>query len=208
MEFLFRCTPYDQDALTQQLTCALETRMEHVSRQKHPRLWRVTDRLILAGQTREEVLRRRRMRFRVYGILMLCMGLFLLLPGLMEPEELAVPLVAGALTTGTGIGALWCSRKKRGNGTLRRAARRLLAGAEEMPEMEVRMDQRGMALPGGRSMAWDQLTLVVESTDLLLLFWGEKITTLQKKDMVVGDVQGLLDTIRAQAGVPVLQPPK
>ena len=41
---------------------------------------------------------------KILSIICLCCGIFLFVPGLMEPEELRVPLYAGAIGIGTGVG--------------------------------------------------------------------------------------------------------
>ena len=96
MDYEFQLSPYDGASLVPQVSCALEKRTESISREKYPKMWKITDHFN-SKKVSEIVLKRRRLRYRVYGILLIIMGAFLLIPGLMEPQELAVPLFAGIL---------------------------------------------------------------------------------------------------------------
>ena len=79
-------TDDERRGLREQLARALEKRMELNSRKVMPKLWAVTDRLRSVPKAPEPVLRRRRVRYKIYGVILLVLGLLLLIPGLMEPE--------------------------------------------------------------------------------------------------------------------------
>ena len=103
MEFVFELTKYNDISFKLQVSKALEKRTELVSRNKHPRLWKYTDKLNSKKKVPEQVLEKRRSRYKVYGIVLLLLGLFLLIPSLMAPKEMLIPLLVGAFTVGIGI---------------------------------------------------------------------------------------------------------
>ena len=109
--FLFQPTPLDAAALRPQVRRALERRTELLSRQKYPRLWAATDRLNRGERVPKIIAERRKRRRALLGLLDWALGLFLLIPGLMDPKALAVPLAVGALCFGAGTVILWRNRR-------------------------------------------------------------------------------------------------
>lgn len=106
----FSITPLDR-ALLPQVQTLLAKRVELDSRRRLPKLWALTDRLNRAERAPQAVQVRRRHRRSILGVLYWALGLFLLLPGLMEPQSLLVPLLTGAAAYGAGIAALWRHRR-------------------------------------------------------------------------------------------------
>ena len=79
--------------LEEELAAAIEKRMEIFSRASLPGMWKKTDamnRYAARGSGRKGVLR------KILPWVLILAGLFLLIPGLMEPKELRMPLIAGA----------------------------------------------------------------------------------------------------------------
>lgn len=110
--FSFRITPLDPAAVHSQVSLALKQRSELLSRQKYPRLWRMTDRLSRAKKAPPTVLRRRRRLRLILGAVDWGLGLFLLLPGLMDPSALLVPLLVGAVCFGFSTAILWRTARR------------------------------------------------------------------------------------------------
>lgn len=186
--FTFHISPYETEKLLPQVSRALEKRTELVSRESCPQMWKVIDRLRGVAQGRS----RSRLRTRVLSAVCLAAGIFLLIPGIMEPQELLVPLVAGAAATVFGILGLWGSRKKKN--PFDTSARILLDGKETLTAdlaLSVSFSEKGMALPekngGVESVPYSDFECVVETEDLFLLVYGERVTVLQKKDLAAGD---------------------
>jgi len=102
MEFIFVLTKYNDVSFKPQVSKALEKRAELVSRKGHPKIWKFTDRMNSKRKASEEVLKKRRSRY-IYGIILLLLGFFLLIPSLMEPKEMLIPLLVGTFTVGIGI---------------------------------------------------------------------------------------------------------
>lgn len=103
----FAVTPMDTAALRPQVRDALDKYSELLSRKQYPKMWAITDRLNRVEKVPPAVRERRRRVRTVLGLLDFLLSLVLLLPGLMEPQELFVPLLAGAVCFGAGVVILW-----------------------------------------------------------------------------------------------------
>ena len=196
MDLEFQISPYSDPSFVQQVSCALRKRTESISREKYPKLWKITDRSN-SGKVPEPVLKKRRFRYRIYGILLIIMGVFLLVPGLMEPRELAVPLAAGILGVLIGAFALWNSKaNKQRTKRFDRAAAKLLKGLESPPPVRVQFTQDGMKIADQQTVPYPDLDFVYETKDLFLLTWNEQVTILQKKDMVTGSAEQFMQFLQ------------
>lgn len=193
--FVFRLHAYSQPGLTDELEKALEKRIELHSRQKLPRIWHFID-WMNARQRRREAKRqprhearkkRQHILLRICGVVMILMGIFLFVPGLMSPDELAVPLVAGAVSMVVGFLYLVPWKRKKSD-KFRVAAKKLLSGMQGFEQNEedpvvVLFKQDGMLLPGDRLVPYAGMDTVVETENLLLLTWEGHVTVLQKSDL-------------------------
>lgn len=224
--FRFEIGPYDTGKLLPQLSRALELRTELYSRQRLPLLWRWTDWLRGRNNGRTE----RRLRARILSLLCLALGLFLLIPGLMEPRELLTPLLVGVASTLAGLAGLWRSRKRkesspgqgaahgpwrgRRNNPFDQAARKLLQGKEALSAEEAlsaSFSQEGMVLYQGAIqlalVPYGDFTEVFETADAWLLIHGDQAVVLQRKDLRGGDAAGLRAALSARiAGYRVVDP--
>lgn len=72
------------------------------------------------------------------SIVCLAAGIFLLGPGLVKPQELFVPLLAGTAALIIDVG-LWCSRKNKKN-PFDKSANLLLTGEDVIPEGQAIQD--------------------------------------------------------------------
>ena len=108
-EYRFVLTPYDP-SLADELSRALEKRTEIFSRASLPGMWKKTDalnRYAARGSRRKGILR------KVLPWVLILAGLFLAIPGVMEPKELRTPLIAGAFFMLLGISSLLRQRPAR-----------------------------------------------------------------------------------------------
>ena len=190
MNFVFQISPYVAPDLVRQVSDALERRTELRSREQFPRMWRVIDGLNGQKASRGTWNRRRR-RYRVYGVLLILLGIILFVPGMMDPGELLVPLIAGAAGILAGGLTLWMcgSRKKKKDSRFDRAAEQFLKGLAAPPSAQVRFTEDGMEIAGRPGASYPDFDFVAETRDLFLLTWKEKITLLQKKDLAEGDLE-------------------
>ena len=184
-DYIFHISPYDTEKLLPQVSRALEKRTEMVSRERFPGLWKHTDRF------RSMARGRKRSRLRTRGMSALCLaaGIFLAVPGLMEPRELFVPLLVGAAAMGAGIIGLWQSRARKKN-TFDRAAKILLEGKDKSSAEQaasVSSSEEGMTVPAGGGKAefvpYREFECAVETADSFLFVFGGRVLLLQKMDL-------------------------
>ena len=128
--FIFSMKPYDVDALASQAAWMLEKRTELYSRKKLPGLWKLTDKLNAVPRAPEAELKRRKERQRRWGGLFLVMGIFLFVPGVMKPQELPGPLVAGLFAILMGV--LYLRKDDRKKNTYEKKARQLIENMNHM----------------------------------------------------------------------------
>ena len=190
--YLFQISSYDISRLLPQVSKALKKRSEHLSRERYPKMWRYIDRLPSPSRGAK----RSRLRTRLFSILCLAAGVILVVPGLMESKELLVPLVAGAAAVVLGASGLWRTRKNREK-PFDRSARLLLEGKDQTPESPapvVSFSDEGMSLSSQGEAAfipYSDFESTWETEDTLLLVFGQRVTLLQKRDLVQGDFSGL-----------------
>lgn len=196
-DYIFHISPYDTEKLLPQVSRALEKRTEMVSRERFPGLWKHTDRF------RSMARGRKRSRLRTRGMSALCLaaGIFLAVPGLMEPRELFVPLLVGAAAMGAGIIGLWQSRARKKN-PIDRAAKILLEGKDKSSAEQaasVSFSEEGMTVPAGGGKAefvpYREFECAVETADSFLFVFGGRVLLLQKMDLkaeCIGDFCSLI----------------
>ena len=196
-DYIFHISPYDTEKLLPQVSRALEKRTEMVSRERFPGLWKHTDRF------RSMARGRKRSRLRTRGMSALCLaaGIFLAVPGLMEPRELFVPLLVGAAAMGAGIIGLWQSRARKKN-PFDRAAKILLEGKDNSSAEQaasVSFSEEGMTVPAGGGKAefvpYREFECAVETADSFLFVFGGRVLLLQKMDLkaeCIGDFCSLI----------------
>lgn len=194
--YVFRITAMGKEYLPQ-ISYALEKRTELLSRNQYPGMWKTTDKL--RASVREPSKGRRIFR-KILSIICLCCGIFLFVPGLMEPEELRVPLYAGAIGIGTGVGGLLGGKIKRKN-PFDKSARLLLEQRKTTDDAKVIFNENGMTIAAGGGeeiVPYDKMEYIVEAEGMLLLTFDEKVIAVKKADMICGDMEGFYTFITEQ----------
>jgi len=185
--FVFRITTMGEEYLPQ-ISYALEKRTELLSRNQYPGMWKATDKL--RASTKEPSKGRRLLR-TLLSIFCLCCGVLLFVPGLMEPEELKVPLFAGAIGIGTGIGGLLRGKIKRKN-PFDKSARLLLEQRKTTDDAKAVFDENGMTIVAGGGedrIPYDKLEYIIEAAGVLLVTFDEKVIVIKKEDLVCGEFE-------------------
>ena len=158
MEFVFTRTQLEESLLPQ-LTHATKTRIESLSRLKYPAMWERADKAA-ANDTPEKKSARNKaaaIRYRLWGIVFLALGIFLLVPGIMEPGKLTAPLIAGVIAVLFGCKRLfgkYVSAEDKQNARFAASARQLLfqlnrAQASGEPTIRFSEDEMTMIMPSG-----------------------------------------------------------
>ena len=194
--FLFQISSYDDPALDGETEELLRQRMEAHSRRAMSGIWKATDALNSytdKGPGREK----RQGRYRVYGVVLLALGVFVLVPGLAEPR-VPILILAGIIAIIAGLLSFFLSGKGRTAGvpaSCKNEAKKLLAGRRAIDwrkaAAKIDFDETGITVTSGESreiIPYAQIAEVFESENLwLLMYHGERALLLQKKDLVSGD---------------------
>lgn len=205
MEFIFRIIQYNADELVNEVALALEKQVELNSRKRLPDMWRFIDRLN-SRRAPEGVLKKRAILRKGYGILLTGMGLFLLIPGMMEPRELLLPLIVGTISVVVGVGCVWPWRR-RSNRRFHKVAEELLTGLRKPlkeaneSSLLVRFTEEGMSLPNNSLVAYQDFHTVIETERIYFLVWQEKVTILQKMDLVEEATEAFLSFLEMNTGL-------
>lgn len=109
--FSFQMTPLNPETLYPQVSRALEKRTELISRQKCPKMWKLTDKLNDAPKAPQAVQEKRKKRRTLLGLINWVLGSLLLMAGITEPQNLLIPLLVGAVGFGSGVAVLWRSKR-------------------------------------------------------------------------------------------------
>lgn len=195
--YIFQISPYDINGLLAQVSKALEKRTELISRERYPDMWQFTDRMNTAAQGK----RRSSFRTKLLSIVCLAAGIFLLVPGLVKPQELFMPLLAGTAALMIGIVGLWCSRKNKKN-PFDKSAKLLLTGKDIIPEgqaITVIFSDDGMTIPADNNntefVPYNDFECAIETTDAFLFVYGDRVTVLQKKDLTTDNLKDFSNQI-------------
>ena len=184
MEFVFKPEKLTED-LFYQISEAVAKRTEIISRKKFPGLWEKTDTLNAKNLSAPALKRRIRLR-RFYGIICIALGIFLFVPGLMKPSELAVPLFVGAAATIFGISAV-IPRKTNEEKFYKKAKKLAKAiNSSLKPGDTVVFNEEGIFENGGALMKYEELENIIENRSIFLVCDGKLIMVLRKTDMVIG----------------------
>ncbi len=208
--FLFQISNYDEPALDVETAQLLCQRLEAHSRRALPGMWKVTDSMNkYAGEGPGR--RKRRGRARVYGVILIALGIFVLVPCLVEPREPTLILV-GAVAIIAGLFSLFLTRKEKTDvvpASCKKEAEKLLEGRRAInwnnANSKVEFDEKGMTISSGENretVSYNQISEMFESKHLWLLIYGrEKALLLQKKDLVSGDADLFTSQILENAKV-------
>lgn len=202
-EFVFQLSGYHDPALDEETVRLLVQRLEAHSRKAVPGIWAATDKLnayAAKGPGREK----RRTRYRIYGVILLALGIFMLVPGLMEPRT-PILIGAGLFAILSGVLEFCLVREKKPPAppaSCRKEAAELLQTRRSidwsLPEnrTELRFDGTGLSISAGeqtKAVPYSDMTAIYETERLWLLLYGaEQAVLLQKKDLTAGDTAEFL----------------
>jgi len=205
MEFVFHPSGYD-GSLEEETAELLRQRLESRSRQAVPGMWSVTDKLnahAAKGAGREA----RQRRYRVYGVVLMVLGVAALVPGLMKPRTPSL-IAAGLLAIAAGILNRYLVRERKSPpappASCQKEAAALLAGRRaidwENAQAEVRFGEAGAvcsAADSRETVPYREMRDVFETARLWLVVYGEeRALLLQKKDLAAGEAEAFLPDLR------------
>jgi len=217
MEFVFTRIPLEEELLPQ-LTHATKTRIESLSRLKYPGMWEHADKAAAKDTPEKKASREKAaaIRYRLWGIVFLALGIFLLVPGIMNPGGLTVPLIVGAIVTVLGCKRLfsrYVSAEDKQNARFAVSARQLLfqlnrAQASGEPTIRFSEDEMTMIMPSGseESVPYTAFEYVIEEEDLILITFGTRVTVLRPTEITEGDIDTFLPFLEDKTTVLYLHP--
>lgn len=198
--FIFSMKPYDVDTLFPQVAQMLQKRVEIASRKRLPGLWKLTDKLNAVPRAPEAELKRRKERKRRWGGLLLVMGIFLFVPGVMRPQELPVPLVAGFFAIVMGM--LYLRKGDRKKKSLEKKAKQLLEkmnASMEGQKLRLIFYDAELAITGvgdDKKISYANMECALETADLFGLIYENQIVLLQKKELLLGNAEDLTKVLK------------
>ena len=191
--FIFSMKPYDVGVLSPQVAWMLNKRTELASRKRMPGLWKLTDKLNATPRAPEAELKRRKERQRRWGGLFLVMGIFLFVPGVMKPQELTGPLVAGLFAILMGL--LYLRRDDRKKNSYENKAKQLLEkmnASMEGQKLRLIFYDAELAVSGAgedKKISYANMECALETADLFGLIYENQIVLLQKKELLLGTAE-------------------
>lgn len=201
MEFIFKATEYDEISFKSQVSKALEIRTELLSRKEHPKLWKFVDKLNSKEKAPEEVLKKRYVRYKVYGAVLVFLGLFILIPSVVRINEMLIPLLWSIFAIGLGL--FYFSYGKRSKKVKRtsfdKAAEKLYNGYKDIPSIKFIFTEDNIKLEGTSIINYSDIEKFFISEDLFIIIWDERITVIQKKDLSSGNLEEFIDFIKSKS---------
>lgn len=199
--FIFTLSKYNDVVFQEQVSQALKKRIELVSRKKYPKIWKFTDRMNPQKKLSEKMLNKRRRLYRIYGIFLLLLGFFLLIPSLMDPKELQTALITGITAVGIGSGYLMYGRgsKKAKPTSFDKAAMKLFQEYDNLPKCQVIFTNEAIQLHEQAAIDYREIEHFFITGDLFILIWNERITVLQKKDLTSNKEAEFIDFITCKS---------
>ena len=198
MEFIFRPGKIGK-GFTEEVALILAKRTEIASRQKMPALWDKIDRMN-ENKAPEEVLNKRKKRHVFYGIILIAVGFFLFVPGLMKPKELFVPLIAGAFSMINGIFAVLPGRNR--TESFEKSAKKLIKSIDaSLKDGEsLVFDDLNIAENGNAVMKYEEIENAFETKNFFFISDGTKALLLRKCDLVLGNGEELKAFLEEKTG--------
>lgn len=205
MDCVFELEPIVDEGLLPQLSTVLQVRTELVSRAKYPRIWHAADRLGSVPRISPEKKKKRQARYRIYGAVLLALGVFLFLPAVMGGGAGLLPMFAGGVSLLMALQAFrWSSDKgllKTPEADFEKPAQQLLDGLASQGRHggRVTFANAGIELKpsAGESIGVDyrDVDFIFETQDLIVFTDGVRVIVLRKAELVGGDAAAWRDFI-------------
>ncbi len=109
--FLFRVSAMDMKTLIPQVSYGLEKQVELESRKSHPEMWQIAERYNNADKSPASVRQQRKKRRSILARIEWALGVALLIPGLIAPQQMMMPLLIGAACFASGVVLMWQNQR-------------------------------------------------------------------------------------------------
>lgn len=202
IEFIFQVSTLDKETLLPQISQALKKRVEIHSRQLMPKMWKQTDQM--NEKVSEEEQKKRQLRNKITGIILIVLGLALLIPGMFNQKKITALIIAGTIAVVVGLFKVRSGVKPPKQEKFDSAAEEFLNGqAESIAEESVQVcfsDEEMITVMGDLedldqdAVTFDQIEFVMETRDMFFVVYQGRGVVLQKKDL--DQEMGTLDEFR------------
>ena len=205
--YLFQISNYDDPAVDRETAELLHRHLEAESRRRCPAMWNAIDRIRThaakgpKGPAREK----RKVRYRIYGVFLLALGLLTLILGLMPPRTTDVIIVGGAVII-AGLLEFALARGRtppRIPASCKKEARKALELRRtvdwEKLKTTIRFEDAGITICAEENeehLSYTRIKSAFESLHLWLVVCDdERALLLQKKDLRSGNADSFLSDI-------------
>lgn len=205
--YLFQISNYDDPAVERETAELLHQRLEAESRRRCPAMWNAIDRIrthAAKGPGREK----RTVRYRIYGLFLLALGLLTLILGLMPPKTTDV-IIAGAAAIIAGLLEFALVRRRtppRIPASCKKEARKALELRRtvdwEKLKTTIRFEDAGVTIcveENEEHLSYTRIKSAFESSHLWLVVCDdEHALLLQKKDLILGETDKFFSYITSR----------
>ena len=205
--YLFQISNYDDPAVDRETAELLHRHLEAESRRRCPAMWNAIDRIRThaakgpKGPAREK----RKVRYRIYGVFLLALGLLTLILGLMPPRTTDVIIVGGAVII-AGLLEFALARGRtppRIPASCKKEARKALELRRtvdwEKLKTAIRFEDAGITIcteENEEHLSYTRIKSAFESLHLWLVVCDDECALLlQKKDLRSGNADSFLSDI-------------
>ena len=205
--YLFQISNYDDPAVDRETAELLHRHLEAESRRRCPAMWNAIDRIRThaakgpKGPAREK----RKVRYRIYGLFLLALGLLTLILGLMPPKTTDV-IIAGAAAIIAGLLEFALVRRRtppRIPASCKKEARKALELRRtvdwEKLKTTIRFEDAGITICAEENeehLSYTRIKSAFESLHLWLVVCDDECALLlQKKDLRSGNADSFLSDI-------------
>jgi len=184
---VFRLAEYDKK-LVPQVGRAFAKRNELFSRAQAPWLWDIIDKF---SKNKKEEKKRSKVPGIILSVVLIILGIVLLVPGIMKPEELKLCLSAGILGVGMGLLGLWSKLKKDPG---EKTAEKLMAILNNHPGKEIIFHEDGVIIDE-EEVSFKAVSKVFETDDTFLVILNRRFSLVCKDHIVAGTADDVRDLI-------------
>ena len=186
MTYIIECSKEDYSTLEEQISKALNKRIELYSRAKLSGVWRVIDRFNNTKRVSQEKSDRRQRRYRFYGILFCILGVMFILLGLMEPTELKAFIYYGLFLLLIGITYMPSQKYKKAKvKEINKVIENLKSNNEKSAGLKLLVDTEGMYSQDEELvMRFEDIDNVIITKDIFCFIYAKNLIPILKRDLV------------------------
>ncbi len=196
MEYIFDLSKYDEDKFIFQVTNTLEKMTELNSREKYKNIWKTTDKLNAKEKVSEQVMIKRKKRSKLYAVVLILLGLFLLIPSLIDPKEMKISLIISIFTLCVGILNLLSISKYKKKSSFAKASEKLFSEYKNIPKIQIIFREDKIQILDNFAIEYNEIEKFFLSEDFYIVIWNERITVLKKNDLIKEDESEFMEFIR------------